>query len=105
MATMRRVKTTKVKSEQARTVDCSVTPGMFSNERGVVVQAMDGRKVFALVDIRHVLVDREPSLDAEVPGRVKITVVSLKKNSALIDLPQPALSEGPRVEVPKNALR
>ena len=93
----------KRKVEQP-TVDCEVTPGMFSNERGVTVKTLDGRQVFALVHRRHVIIDQEPASGSEVPGRVKVALVSVGKDSALVDLPQPTITQGPRVKVAVSSL-
>jgi hypothetical protein len=87
------------------TISCKVSLGMFSNERGVLVELPDGRKISALVDKRHVIVDEDPKPGAEVEGRVKVSVVEPKKDSIIVDLPQPGLTEGPRLKVPKTFLR
>lgn len=78
---------------------------MFSSERGVLVELPDGRKVTALVDKRHVIVDKDPQPGGEVEGRVKVFIVEQKRDSVIVDLPQPGLTEGPRLKVPKTFLR
>jgi hypothetical protein len=98
----------KAKSRKAEpaetTLKCKVSQGMFSSEWGVLVELPGGRKVSAFVDRRSVLVDREPSSGEEVDGRLKVYVVKSEKDSALVDLPQPAIAEGTRIRVPKELL-
>jgi len=84
---------------------CKVTVGMFSTERGVVVELPDGRRVSALVDERSVIVSQEPRPGGEVPGRVRVSVIELEENSAIVDLPQAGFTEGPRLRVPRAFLR
>lgn len=83
---------------------CKVSQGMFSNERGVLVELPGGRKVSALVDKSSVLVAQDPRTGEEVDGQVKVCVLETKKDSALVDLPQPGLTEGPRLRVPKDLI-
>lgn len=87
------------------TIPCSVSAGMFSNEKGVSVDLPDGRKVSAFVDRRDVIPDRDIKPEEEYPGYVKVSVVEIKKDYALIDLPQPGLTEGPRLTVPKKIIK
>lgn len=92
-------------SRTEATVSCKVSLGMFSTERGVIVELPDGRKVSAIVDRRHVIVDKDPQPGSEVEGRVKVFIVEPRKDSIIVDLPQPGLAKGPRLEVPKTFLR
>lgn len=96
----------KKRGAEAKTafLRCKVSRGMFSTERGVLVELPGGRKVSALVDKRSVLVSRDPRTGEEVEGRVKVSVLETKKDSALVDLPQPGLTEGPRLRVPKTLI-
>ena len=87
------------------TISCKVSPGMFTNERGVRIKLPDGREVSTLVDKRHVLLDKEPLPGSEVDGRVKVVVVETTPDSVLVDLPQPGFGEGPRLRVPKTFVR
>jgi len=87
------------------TIDCKIFLGMFSSERGVVVELPDGRKVMAVVDKRYVFPDREPKPGTEVDGRVKVFIVESKKDTAIVDLPQAGLTQGPRLEIPRTFLR
>jgi hypothetical protein len=93
----------KKRGSEAKTalLRCKVSQGMFSTERGVLVELPDGRRVSTLVDKSSVLVSRDPQTGEEVDGRVKVSVLETKKDSALVDLPQPGLTEGPRLRVPK----
>ncbi|MGE0826083.1 MAG: hypothetical protein AB7G75_01300 [Candidatus Binatia bacterium] len=82
-------------------ISCTVSQGMFSGERGVLVELPDGRKVTAFVDKHDVIVDRDPARGEEVRGRVKVAVVAENKDSVIVDLPQPTITGGPRLRVPK----
>ena len=93
------------KREVEITMSCKVSRGMFSSERGVHVRLPDGREVSALVDKRHVIVERDPRPGSEVSGRVKVDVVKVGKDSVIVDLPQPGIAAGPRLKVPKSFLR
>jgi hypothetical protein len=99
------VKTKNREAEPAETtLKCKVSQGMFSSEWGVLVELPGGRKVSAFVDRHSVLVDREPSPGEEVEGHLKVYMVKSEKDSALVDLPQPAIAEGTRIRVPKELL-
>jgi len=87
------------------TLSCMVSLGMFSTERGVVVALPGGRTVSALVDRRSVLVDQEPTPGSEVPGRVRVFVVSSENDSVVLELPQAGFTQGPRLKVPKTLLK
>jgi hypothetical protein len=43
-------------------------------------------------------------LDNPVDGWVKVFPVEVKKNKALVDLPQGSFTEGPRIQVPAKEL-
>jgi hypothetical protein len=92
-------------SEAEATISCKVSPGMFTNERGVRIELPDGREVSTLVDKRHVIMDKEPLSRGEVDGRVKVFVVEATHDSVVVDLPQPGFVEGPRLKVPKTFVR
>ncbi|HWP58827.1 MAG TPA: hypothetical protein VNL14_13125 [Candidatus Acidoferrales bacterium] len=83
-------------------ISCSVGPGMFSSERAISIDLPDGRKISALVDRRNVIPDRDVKPGEEYNGHVKVAVVEVKKDSAIVDLPQPGFTEGPRLKVPKD---
>lgn len=85
-------------------ISCTVPQGMFSSERGVFVELLAGRKVTAFVDKRDVIVDRDPAVGEEVRGRVKVAVIEEKKDSVIVDLPQPTITSGPRLRVLKVLL-
>ena len=92
------------KGKEITTVSCSISAGMFKSERMVSVELPGGHEVTALVDRHQVIPDREVSPSEEYKGQVKVTVVQVKNNSAVIDLPQPGLTQGPRLVVPKNII-
>lgn len=81
---------------------CKVSTGMFTSERGILVELPDGRRVSALVDKVHVRVDHEPTPGDEVPGRVHVDIVEVRKDDVIVDLPQGGFSDGPRLKVPKS---
>jgi hypothetical protein len=87
------------------TISCKVALGMFPSEREVIVELADGRQMSALADKRDVIVEKDPALGSEVPGRVKVSIVEpAGKDAVIVDLPQPGLTEGPRVKVAKASL-
>lgn len=94
-----------MKPTEVTTLSCLVSPGMFSTERAVSVELPDGRKISAFVDKRDVLPHRDLKPGQEVQGYVKVSVVEVGKDSAIVDLPQPGLTEGPRLKVPKTILK
>lgn len=83
---------------------CKVLLGMFSDERGVLIELPSGRKVSAIVDKSKVITREILKPDREVDGYVKVSVVEMSKNSAVVDLPQSGLTNGTRVNVPKKML-
>ena len=78
---------------------------MFKSERMVSVELPGGHEVTALVDRHQVIPDRELSPNDEYKGQLKVTVVEVKNKSAVIDLPQPGLTQGTRLVVPKNIIK
>ena len=86
------------------TISCSVSPGMFSTERAISIDLPDGRTVSAFVDRHDVIPDRELGPGEEYRGHVKVALVEVTNNSAIVDLPQPGLTEGPRLMVPKDVI-
>jgi len=93
------------KGKEITTVNCNISAGMFKSERMVSVELPDGHEVTALVDRNQVIPDREVSPSEEYKGQVKVTVVQVRNNSAIIDLPQPGLTQGPRLVVPKDIIK
>ena len=94
----------KIKDENVVAIRCTVSRGMFEDERAVHVELSDGRTVSAFVDKEDVLVEEEPSAVSEVTGRVRVVVVKENDKSVILDLPQPTITNGPRVEVNKELL-
>jgi hypothetical protein len=86
------------------TISCSIGPGMFSSERAISIELPGGRTVSAFVDRHDVIPDRELKPGEEYQGHVKVSLVEVKNNSAIVDLPQPGLTEGPRLAVPKDLI-
>jgi hypothetical protein len=87
------------------TLPCTVSGGMFKSERIVAVELPDGSEITAFVDRHQVIPDREVEPNEEYEGEVRVAVVQMKKDSAIIDLPQAGLTQGPRLEVPKKAIK
>jgi len=96
-----------MKKKQAEpTLSCKVALGMFPSERVLIIEGADGHEIQTLADKRDVIVEQDPTPDREVPGRVKVSIVeSAGKDAVYVDLPQPGLTEGPRVKVAKASLR
>ena len=84
---------------------CSVASGMFSHERGITVELTSGKHVVAFVDARDVRVSKDPRPGEEIEGMVKVSVIEKGRDSVVVDLPQPAISQGTRLEVQPRMLR
>jgi hypothetical protein len=87
------------------TIPCLVSLGMFRDERGVRVRLPDGRELSVIVDRRSVIVETDPEPGKEVQGKLKVAVVAVKDDRALVDLPQASFTSGPRLELPRAALQ
>jgi len=87
-------------------IQCKVSPGLFATERQVAIKLPDGREFIAFVDERNVKVKGKQELRLENPvdGWVKVFPVEVKKNKALVDLPQGSFTEGPRIQIPTAEL-
>jgi hypothetical protein len=92
------------KQKEITTVNCSISAGMFKSERMVSVELPGGHEITALVDRHQVIPDREVSPNEEYKGEVKVTVIQVKNKSAIIDLPQPSLTQGTRLVVPTDII-
>jgi hypothetical protein len=86
------------------TIPCKISLWMFSMEWGVRIELPDGRKIAALVDKDHVQVKEEPQSNTEVDGRLTVFVVEYLGDFVLVDLPQPSLTEGTRLRIPRSML-
>lgn len=86
------------------TLRCSVSLGMFSHERAIAVDLPSGQRISAFVDARDVKVAGKPDPGQKLPGRVRVSIVEDRGDSVVVDLPQPAVTEGTRVTVPKALL-
>ena len=85
-------------------IGCMVSLGMFSSERIIEITLPDGRKISAFVDKQDVITEQEPTPAGPVRGQVRVSVVEEREDSVIIDLPQPSMTEGPRLIVPKTLL-
>jgi len=90
-------------SPTARTVKCKVSSGMFSEERVIVIQLPTGEKISTFVD-RTLVRATTPGPGQEVSGSVVVNVIEEKGDLAIVDLPQPGLTRGGRVEIPSALL-
>jgi hypothetical protein len=95
----------RVKGKDITTIGCSISAGMFKSERMVSVELPGGHEVTTLVDRHQVIPDREVGPKEEYKGQVKVTVVQVQNKSAIIDLPQPGLTQGTRLVVPKEIIQ
>lgn len=86
------------------TIVCRVSLGMFRDERAVRFELPGGHEVFVMVDRRNVVVPHDPLPGKEVDGRIRVAIVELRNDSALVDLPQASFTMGPRLEVPRTLL-
>ena len=86
------------------TISCSISPGMFSSERAISIDLPGGRKVSAFVDRRDVIPDRDLMPGEEYKGHVRVFLVDFRNDSAIVDLPQAGLTEGPRLKVPRDLI-
>jgi len=84
-------------------VECSVTMGLFSTERGIALRTIDG-VVYALVDAANVSVSGLLKQGWETQGKVRAFVVEEMEDSVLVDLPKPTLMGGPRITIPRSAV-
>lgn len=81
---------------------CRVSQGMFSNEWEVTVELSNGYYVIAFIDKKQVFIKQEPEKGQKVGGKVMVSVVTLKKDTIIVDLPQPTLTKGTRIEISKQ---
>jgi hypothetical protein len=78
--------------------------GMFSSERAVTFKLANGTEASALVDHRDVRPSKITP-GSVVDGQLKVSVLQVTKDSALIDLPQSGIVQGPRIRVPIDLLK
>ncbi len=79
-------------------VNCRVSLGFFETEFYVVVNDSS-----AFVDRKNVFVDRIPSRNIDVDGKVLAYVVEERPDKALIEIPGQAVVGGLRTWVPTKA--
>lgn len=85
-------------------IPCTVSTGMFRNERGVVIRIANGQAVTAIVDATDVSVTKAITRDSSAPGKVRAFIVEERKDTVVVDLPQPTLMGGPRLEVARSII-
>lgn len=90
--------------EHEALIRCRVGLGMFSSERSIVAELPDNRFLSSTVDKRHVIVEKDPVPGSGREGFVRVTIVRLEGETAVIDLPQPGIATGPRFSVPIEIL-
>lgn len=91
-----------MRMERALAIPCKVWPGWFSNERGVEVDIPGAHNIVIFVDKSDVIVKGDISAKEAVRGWIKIHVIRFEDDSAIVDLPQPSLTEGTRIRIPKS---
>ena len=75
---------------------------MFSNERSVLLDLPGEERLSVLVDATNVHVAHDPDIDEEVDGRLDVRIVADEGDSFVVDMPQPSLTRGTRVRVPRR---
>jgi len=93
----------RAQPKKEATIRCKVASGMFSDERSVVVE-LPGKHIVTFVDRSDVVVSRDPKPGEQLEGRVRVAVLEVNRSSALVDLPQPAVTQGTRLRIPKTML-
>lgn len=85
-------------------LECTVAPGMFINEYEVILD-LEGRKISAVVGKENVEVTRQPIEGKPGNGWLRVRILDLTAELALVDLPRPAFTSEPRLKVPRKMLR
>ena len=86
-------------------VKCKVSLGMFSTERAVTIELTGGQRATAFAHRREVVTSKKPAKHELLRGCLRAELVEIQGNSALIELPQPALGMGTRVRVPTSIIQ
>ncbi len=85
-------------------IDCRVTLGLFSTERGIAFLSAGGDTIHAVVDATDVSVSSILKPGREAQGKVRAFIVSEHEDTVVVDLPQPTLTGGPRLEVSRSMI-
>ena len=83
---------------------CKVSPGQFSIEYAVQVEAFDGRRVSLFAPTDEVDTDKQPTGSSPVDGRIRVTVEAKKDDLLLVRLPRQTLENGQHVTVRSSQL-
>jgi len=84
---------------------CKVLPGLFDDERRVIIQEVGHGRTFSIfVDRSLVLVDEQPAEDRPVPGRLRVFARLVGEEQAHVTLPVPSAEFGSVVAVPADQL-
>jgi len=86
-------------------VECKILLGVFSDEREAVLKLADGKEISVPVNKSLIRVESEPSEETAGLGRVKVRVIREEADRLLVELPGPGLTQGPRVEIPRDLER
>jgi hypothetical protein len=89
-------------------LDCFVSNGMFSTERGISLVLPDGANVVAFVDQSDVILPSKYSMlsaGQKVRGQVLVSVIGRTQEGVLVDLPQPSIAQGTRIIVNQDQLK
>lgn len=85
-------------------LECSVGPGMFNSEYEILLD-LEGRKIAAVVGKETVELTRPPVEGRPGAGWLRVRILDLAGDIALVDLPRPAFTSEPRLKVPRKILR
>lgn len=75
-------------------IECDVSPGQFSTEFAVVVEAFNGRRLSFFADRSMVDVPTEPTDARSVRGKLKVQAIETDGATTLVKLPRHALETG-----------
>jgi hypothetical protein len=83
-------------------VRCKVFPGLFSDEREVMLELSDGQTVSVPISGHCVTTDQDLGENDGVDGLVRLVVIEKNDDYVIIELPQPPVARGPRLKVPSR---
>ena len=95
-------------AERERTIDCKVSPGMFSNERVVVIELPGGEEVSLFVDKDAVQATQDLKPGNRVIGYLNVFIIGESARGSdyvLIALPGAGMNTTSRIEVPEVLLK
>lgn len=85
-------------------IPCTVYPGMFSDERAVVIEIGERTiSLFAPEDAVF-LGEGEENPPSRIHGHLKVRIVQTIEDNVVVDLPGDSFQEGTRIVVPQSLL-